>query len=105
MFRGFEACLNVLSSRHFTDCYNLTLYISRFNEKFLNMAILRSNTIYGALDPETTNVIYVHGSIDPWHALGLTKSTNSQMPTIYIEGISIYLNSVCIDEQMTFNFP
>lgn len=58
------------------------------------MAIFRSNTNYGALDPETTNVIYVHGSIDPWHALGLTTHINSQMPTIYIEGnfISHYSN-------------
>lgn len=60
------------------------------------MAVFRSNTIYGALDPETTNVIYVHGSIDPWHALGLTKSVNSQMPAIYIEGtfISQYLQPI-----------
>lgn len=50
------------------------------------MAIFRSNANYGALDPETTNVIYVHGSIDPWHALGLVKSVNDRMPAIYIEG-------------------
>lgn len=58
----------------------------RFDDKFLDMAIYRSNANYGALDPETTNVIYVHGSIDPWHALGLTTSIDSRMPAIYIEG-------------------
>lgn len=60
--------------------------IFRFDDKFLERAIFRSNANYGALDPETTNVLYVHGTIDPWHALGLTKSVNSQMPAIYIEG-------------------
>lgn len=39
------------------------------------------------MKPTTTNVLYVHGSIDPWHALGLTKTDKSQpQPTIYIEG-------------------
>lgn len=38
------------------------------------------------MHPQTTNVIYVHGSIDPWHALGLVNSSDASMPTIYIEG-------------------
>lgn len=46
----------------------------------------RTNTMYGELRARTTNVLYVHGSIDPWHALGLTRSPADSMPTIYIEG-------------------
>jgi len=61
-----------------------------FGKKFTNDSLTkgttRTNTIYGALDPKTTNVIYIHGSIDPWHALGLTTTIDPQMPTIYIEG-------------------
>jgi hypothetical protein len=53
----------------------------------LNSGVDRTNIIYGALKPTTTNVLYVHGSIDPWHALGLTKTDKKQpQPTIYIEG-------------------
>lgn len=52
----------------------------------LDKSIRRTNIYYGALHPDTTNVIYIHGSIDPWHALGLTNSTNPNMPTILIEG-------------------
>lgn len=63
----------------------------RFDDRFLDAAIFRSNANYGALDPETTNVIYVHGSIDPWHALGLTTSVHPQMPAIYIEGKALEL--------------
>ncbi|XP_037042971.1 putative serine protease K12H4.7 [Bradysia coprophila] len=62
------------------------IFGKQFDGKFLDKAIFRCNTNYGALDAETTNVIYIHGSIDPWHALGLTKAVNSQMPVIYING-------------------
>lgn len=58
----------------------------RFDSNFLNTSIKSTNDFYGALNPNTTNVIYVHGSIDPWHALGLTQSTDPSRPTIYING-------------------
>jgi Serine carboxypeptidase S28 len=63
------------------------IYGDRFTDKTLNSAIDRTNIIYGALKPATTNVLYVHGSIDPWHALGLVNTDQNQpQPTIYIEG-------------------
>lgn len=48
--------------------------------------IVRTNINYGELHIRTTNVIYVHGSIDPWHALGLTQSPSAAMPTVFING-------------------
>jgi len=57
-----------------------------FDKATLERAVNRSNIVYGALNPQTTNVLYVHGSIDPWHALGLYQSKNKNMPTVYIEG-------------------
>lgn len=62
------------------------IYGTRFDNVALTKAIKRTNTYYGALHAPTTNVIYVHGSIDPWHALGLTKSDDPAKPTIYITG-------------------
>ncbi|XP_070499827.1 putative serine protease F56F10.1 [Chironomus tepperi] len=63
------------------------IYGDSFNFDALNGGIDRTNIIYGALKPETTNVLYVHGSIDPWHALGLTETNkNQRQPTIYIQG-------------------
>lgn len=56
----------------------------------LDNAVNETNKFYGGLRPATTNVLYIHGSIDPWHALGLTKSKNPHTPTIYIEGILKY---------------
>ncbi|KAJ9590369.1 hypothetical protein L9F63_016606, partial [Diploptera punctata] len=48
--------------------------------------IERTNTLYGALQQYATRIVYVHGSVDPWHALGITKTLISQSPAIYING-------------------
>lgn len=67
------------------QCYDI--YGDAFNQSRLEMGIQKTNDYYGALKPNNTNVLYVHGSIDPWHALGLTKTDADQPePTIYIEG-------------------
>ncbi|XP_043528385.1 putative serine protease K12H4.7 [Frieseomelitta varia] len=58
----------------------------RYNIHLLNSAINRTNILYGGLDLKVTNVVFVHGSTDPWHVLGITKSPNRQMPAIYING-------------------
>ncbi|XP_053672451.1 putative serine protease F56F10.1 [Anopheles nili] len=62
------------------------IYGARFGADSLARAVYRTNTNYGALDPATTNVLYVHGNIDPWHRLGLTESNDIHMPTILIDG-------------------
>lgn len=62
-------------------------YGSHFDADYLFSSINKTNDYYLALTPNTTNVLYVHGSIDPWHALGLIKSNDPKLPIIYIEGI------------------
>ncbi|XP_054735539.1 putative serine protease K12H4.7 [Anastrepha obliqua] len=64
----------------------MDIYSESMDAKFLEQVVSQTNAYYGALHPNTTNVLYVHGSIDPWHALGLTTSKNPELPTIYIEG-------------------
>jgi hypothetical protein len=36
--------------------------------------------MYGGKDIHVNNVVFVHGSFDPWHALGVTKDLS---PGIY----------------------
>jgi hypothetical protein len=47
------------------------------------------NTVYGATSIEGTNILFPSGTIDPWHALGITNSTGtdsrSESP-VYILG-------------------
>ena len=38
------------------------------------------------MDIEVSNVVFVHGSIDPWHAMGITSSSCQSAPALYIEG-------------------
>lgn len=46
-----------------------------------------TNVMYGGADPQSTNVVFVNGSIDPWHALSiLTSNPNFNITAIYIEG-------------------
>lgn len=62
------------------------IYGKRFDQNLLKHAIDRTNNMYGELKIRATRVMFVHGSIDPWHALGITKSDNPSTPTILIEG-------------------
>lgn len=64
----------------------IDIFGTKFNRTFINEAIDRTNNIYGDLDIEVSNVVFVHGSIDPWHALGITKTIEQNAPAIYIEG-------------------
>ena len=42
--------------------------------------------MWSYLDINLSNVVFVHGSIDPWHAVGITKDGPSQTSTIFIDG-------------------
>ncbi|XP_044268918.1 putative serine protease K12H4.7 [Tribolium madens] len=78
----------------FSDQFSVDFFIQQctdifgsiYDEDFLNDVIDRTNTYYGGLDIEVSNVVFVHGSIDPWHALGITKTIDENAPAIYIEG-------------------
>ena len=45
-----------------------------------------SNAYYGATDLDVQNVVFVHGSIDPWHAMGRLTDLNENSPAIIIPG-------------------
>ncbi|XP_065204122.1 putative serine protease K12H4.7 [Planococcus citri] len=61
-----------------------------FNETRLKNGIYRTNTIYGGLQVNVGNIIFVHGSMDPWHPLGITRveSKNSPYEVVFINGTS-----------------
>lgn len=53
----------------------------------MDAAAAWTNSNYGALDIAVSRVLFVHGSVDPWHALGITKTQDNDAPAIYIKGI------------------
>ncbi|CAG9839384.1 unnamed protein product [Diabrotica balteata] len=62
------------------------IFRSSYNDMFLDHAVNRTNVFYGGLDIEVSNVVFVHGSLDPWRLLGITKTLNEKAPVIIIEG-------------------
>ena len=43
---------------------------------------------YGGVNPDVDNVVFVHGTIDPWHAMGVLQDISAESPAIYINGTS-----------------
>ncbi len=46
--------------------------------------------MYGGYGLKVTRVLFPNGSIDPWHALGVTKDLSSEARALYIKGKSLY---------------
>ncbi|XP_037068422.1 LOW QUALITY PROTEIN: putative serine protease K12H4.7 [Pollicipes pollicipes] len=61
-------------------------YGAGFNRSFIDASVAATNVNYGARALRTKRVVLVNGSIDPWHAMGLTESADDQRPAIYING-------------------
>ena len=57
----------------------------KFNADLLAQGIGRTLSEYGGLDAHVTNVVFVHGSLDPWHALGITEDLSPSAPAILIK--------------------
>ncbi|XP_013179588.1 PREDICTED: putative serine protease K12H4.7 [Papilio xuthus] len=58
----------------------------KFNKEFIENAAEWSNSYYGGLGIDVDRVVFVHGSVDPWHALGITTTKDNNAPAIYIHG-------------------
>ncbi|KAL4235486.1 Thymus-specific serine protease [Mactra antiquata] len=57
-------------------------------EFFYNIAnnVAETNRYYGGRDISVTKVVFPNGSVDPWHAMGVTKDISSDATAIYING-------------------
>ncbi|XP_041919513.1 thymus-specific serine protease [Alosa sapidissima] len=49
-------------------------------------AVRDTNEQYGGYGLRTSRVAFPNGSIDPWHALGVTQDLSQQLPAIFIKG-------------------
>merc|ERR1719210_2841834 len=59
-----------------------------FTHEMLANNVANTNIEYGGFHPSVSNVVFVHGSIDPWHAMGVLEDLNEDAPSIYIPGTS-----------------
>ncbi|XP_077302469.1 putative serine protease K12H4.7 [Arctopsyche grandis] len=64
----------------------MDIFGSKFNADYINSAIRQTNIMYGGLDIQASKIVFVHGSIDPWHALGIVQTKEFSAPAIFITG-------------------
>ncbi|KAK8788222.1 hypothetical protein V5799_022004 [Amblyomma americanum] len=62
------------------------IFGAHFDEALLERAVRRTNTFYGGFHPAVHNVTFPNGSIDPWHALGITEDLAHDVTAIFING-------------------
>merc|ERR1712071_504886 len=62
------------------------IFGSKFSVTLLEQGIKATNTEYGGLSPSVSNVVFVHGTVDPWHAVGRTTDLSPSSPAILIPG-------------------
>lgn len=48
------------------------------------------NVIYGGFKPGVTNVYFTHGSLDPWHPMGVLSDLNKHSPATVIKGLLLF---------------
>ncbi|XP_001868268.2 thymus-specific serine protease [Culex quinquefasciatus] len=60
------------------------LYDYKFPERLLHVNVARTNTIYGHMNPEVTNVFFTQGQLDPWRPMGLQEDLNEHSPAVVI---------------------
>ena len=57
-----------------------------FTKAHIESLIANTNAYYGGLGLDVENVVFVHGSNDPWYKLGLQSDLNENSPVIVIKG-------------------
>lgn len=66
------------------------MHSKRFHFRFTNTSfesnINQTNEMYGGLNPAVTNVCFTHGSLDPWHRLGVLSDLNPHSASNVIPG-------------------
>jgi len=74
----------------FGNLVPLSYYTDQCKEAFgfkYPPGINETNNYYGGRKIKgATNIIFVNGSLDPWHALSITSSIDNTLQAIYIEG-------------------
>ncbi|XP_071962531.1 thymus-specific serine protease-like [Antedon mediterranea] len=101
-FGFFQTC-DVNTQCPFSTYLGLGLYLDICNDVFgitadeINARVNFTNQYYGSDTPKGTRILFVNGSIDPWHSLSVLKNISDSAETaLYIQG-----SSHCADMEAT----
>ncbi|XP_077579478.1 thymus-specific serine protease [Stigmatopora nigra] len=75
-FSGFPLEYHV---KQCVDYYNVSV-------EQLAEAVAETNEYYSSYDIHSTKIVFPNGSIDPWHALGITQDISDELPAVFIKG-------------------
>ncbi|XP_034557451.1 thymus-specific serine protease [Notolabrus celidotus] len=75
-FTGFPLVFHV---RQCEDFYNVSA-------EQVAQAVAQTNEYYGGYNIRSTRIVFPNGSIDPWHALGITQDISPDLPAVFIKG-------------------
>merc|ERR1712002_375010 len=59
-----------------------------FTHERMKKNVEASNIEYGGITPDVRNVVFVHGTVDPWHAMGVLQNLSEDAVSILIPGTS-----------------
>jgi len=89
-FGYFQSC-EPQTNCMFSPLETVTYYTNMCNTLFaMNAAdvtnnILATNAYYGGTNPVgASNIVFVNGLIDPWHALSITQTISNSLPAVFI---------------------
>ena len=78
-----------ISPLEISEQYCRDAYGDVYSHDYLEELMEATNDFYGSTEPDVTRVAFVHGSVDPWHPMGIyEEDLNDESPAIYIEGAS-----------------
>ncbi|XP_059051096.1 putative serine protease K12H4.7 [Achroia grisella] len=60
------------------------LFGSEFNEDMVKKGVVETNKLYGGLDLNVTQVVFVNGQMDPWSKLGILEDLSYEGPAAII---------------------
>lgn len=73
-------------SYHIQQCADI--YGAEFNLSMVSAAVQQTNENYGGFNIHSSRIIFPNGLIDPWHALGITRSLSTDVVAIPMQGNS-----------------
>jgi len=62
------------------------IFVPQFDLQLLQKSVQFTNNFYGGYGLKVRKVLFPNGSIDPWHALGVTKDLSPDSKALYING-------------------
>lgn len=76
------------------------------NKKFINKGVSYTNKVRDGLKINTSRIMFVHGSIDPWRILGVTSTKkNKNLDVIVIKGKKVEATQLVVFLKIELIFP